>query len=125
MTNEIDENKRVLNVYSANSVFNISHCNSCCLNPLDANVKAVIHRGYSLTAPENTFPAYTLAIEKGVSYVECEMLFTSDNVPVLLHDTTIDRTSNGTGAISELTLSYVKGLDFGSWKDVKYANTNI
>ena len=94
-------------------------------NPLHANVKAVAHRGYSLEAPENTLPAYKLAKDKGFTYVECDVEWTSDNIPVLLHDGTIDRTSNGTGNIKDLTLEEVKLLDFGSWKNPTYTNTAI
>lgn len=89
-------------------------------------VKGVIHRGfnYSTTgsgtavvnnsdgAPENTLPAYKLAAQKGFKYVETDVAFTSDNVAVLLHDLSINRTSNGTGNINALTLSQVRQYDF-------------
>lgn len=94
-------------------------------NPLDAMVKGVAHRGYSAVAPENTLPAYRLAKENGFSYVECDIEWTSDNVPVLLHDSTIDRTSDGTGAIGSMTLATAKTYDYGSWKSAEYAGTQI
>ena len=94
-------------------------------NRLDAFIKAIAHRGYSTEAPENTLPSYRLAKRKGFSYVECDVQWTSDNVPVLLHDNTIDRTSNGTGNITSMTLAQVKEYDFGAWKDTKYAGTKI
>ena len=75
---------------------------------------AVNHRGYSLTAPENTLSAYKLSRRMGFAYAECDVAFTSDGVAVLLHDGTVDRTSNGTGSITSLTLAEVKALDFGS-----------
>ena len=62
---------------------------------------------------------------KGFDYVECDVSFTSDKVPVLLHDDTIDRTSNGTGYINQLTYEYVRSLDFGSWFDPIYTGTKI
>ena len=92
---------------------------------LDENIKSVAHRGYSQEAPENTLPAYKLAKQKGFSYAECDVEWTADNVPVLLHDDSIDRTSNGTGNIHSLTLEQVKQYDFGSWQDPKYAGTTI
>ena len=95
------------------------------LNPLNANVKAIAHRGYSLVAPEETEPAYRLAKQMGFSYVETDVQFTSDGVPVLCHDLTIDRTSNGTGNITDLTLAQLKTYDFGSWKSLEYAGTTI
>ncbi len=95
------------------------------VNPLDAMVRAVAHRGYSVEAPENTLPSYTLAKQKGFSYVECDISWSKDNIPVLLHDNSINRTSNGSGAIGEHTLSEIKTYDFGSWKNAKYAGTKI
>ena len=91
----------------------------------DKNVKGIAHRGYSEEAPENTIPAYTLARKKGFNYVETDVSFTSDGVAVLLHDNTIDRTSNGTGEIGSLTYNQVREYDFGSWKNQKYAGTKI
>ena len=94
-------------------------------NLLNANVKAVCHRGYSSTAPENTLPAYKLAKDKGFSYVEADIGWTSDNVPVMIHDTTVNRTSNGTGNVESFALADIKLLDFGSWKNSNYAGTRI
>lgn len=89
------------------------------------NVKAVNHRGYNTEAPENTLAAFRLSKKKGFTHVECDVSFTSDGVAVLLHDSTIDRTSNGTGAISSMTFEEVRALDFGSWKSEKYAGEQI
>lgn len=91
----------------------------------DKNVKGVNHRGYSTSAPENTIPAYILSKRMGFNYAECDVSFTSDSVPVLLHDSTIDRTSDGSGSINGLTLEEVKQYDFGSWKGEQYAGTQI
>ena len=99
-------------------------CN-CTLKDGDYNVLAINHRGYSTTAPENTIPAYILSKEKGYNYVECDVSFTSDGVAVLLHDATIDRTSDGSGSISSLTYADVMQYDFGSWKSTTYAGTKI
>ena len=88
-------------------------------------IKAVAHRGYSTEAPENTLPAFRLAKENGFDYVECDVVFTSDNVPVLLHDSSIDRTSNGEGKISSLTYEEVSQYDFGSWFSEEYAGVKI
>ena len=91
----------------------------------DREIKCIAHRGYSNTAPENTLPAYRLARELGFLYAECDVAFTKDGVAVLLHDATIDRTSNGSGALADLTFEEVRAYDFGSWKDAKYAGTQI
>jgi glycerophosphoryl diester phosphodiesterase len=91
----------------------------------DLNVKAVNHRGFSTEAPENTIPAYILSKKKGFTYVECDVSFTKDGVAVLLHDGTIDRTSDGTGSISDLNYVDAYQYDFGSWKSEAYAGTKI
>lgn len=88
-------------------------------------VKAVAHRGFSAAAPENTLPAYRLAKRRGFDYAECDVSFTSNGAAVLLHDSTVDRTSNGSGNIASLTYGEVKALDFGSWKGEEYIGTTI
>ena len=57
--------------------------------------------------------------------VECDVRFTKDDVAVLLHDSTIDRTSDGTGAISSFNYNELLDFDFGSWKSPKYKGTRI
>lgn len=91
----------------------------------DLNVKAINHRGFNPIAPENTIPAFILSKEKGFNYVECDVAFTSDSIPVLNHDDTIDRTSDGTGAVFEKTYQELYQYDFGSWKSAEYAGTKI
>lgn len=102
-------------------------------NPLNAYVKGIAHRGWEYTAPENTLPAFTLAKEKGYSYVECDINWTSDGIPVLLHDDSINRTAkNADGTeitstinILDITLAQAKTYDFGIWKGETYAGTKI
>lgn len=89
------------------------------------NIRSVNHRGYSTKAPENTLAAFRLSKKKGFSHVECDVSFTSDGYAVLLHDSTVDRTSNGTGNIADMTLEAVRALDFGSWKSEEYAGEQI
>ena len=76
------------------------------------NVLSINHRGYCFEAPENTLSAYRLSKEKGFDYVECDISFTKDGIPVLLHDDTIDRTSNGTGNIGNLTYEEASQYDY-------------
>lgn len=90
----------------------------------NCNIKSVNHRGF-YSAPENTIPAYILSKQNGYKYVECDVSFTSDNVAVLLHDATIDRTSDGSGKITEMTYSEALRYDYGSWKSEAYAGTHI
>lgn len=106
------------NQLNLNNIIETPDCN------FDDIVKSINHRGY-YTAPENTLAAFKLSKKKGFKYVECDVSFTSDGYAVLLHDSTVDRTSNGTGSISALTLAQVKALDFGSWKSEEYAGEQI
>ena len=102
----------------------VENAKSSAVEHKDYAVKSVNHRGFG-TAPENTLEAYRLSAHNGFTMIECDVSFTKDGYAVLLHDDTIDRTSNGTGNISELTLAQVKQYDFGSWKSSKYAGVKI
>jgi glycerophosphoryl diester phosphodiesterase len=83
------------------------------------------HRGDRTDAPENTIPAFTAAFAGGLEFVETDVQLTADGVPVLLHDPTVDRTTDGTGAVADLTLAQVQALDAGSWFDEDFAGTRI
>ena len=91
----------------------------------DSVILSINHRGHSALAPENTLPAFRLSRLKGFRYAEADVRFTADNVPVLLHDESINRTSNGVGKIKELTFSQVRQYDFGSWKSNDFKETKI
>lgn len=92
---------------------------------LNENIKIINHRGFNFEAPENTMPAFKLSVEKGYKYIETDISFTKDNIPVLIHDETIDRTSNGTGNVNSYTYNELLSFDFGSWFNVKYQGTKI
>lgn len=85
--------------------------------------RVVIHRGMTSVAPENSFASCEKAFEEGYRYVEVDVRFTYDNVPVLLHDETIDRVSNGTGYIKNMTFAQVYEYNFG--KREAYAGMRI
>lgn len=87
-------------------------------------VKAINHRGWH-EAPENTLVAYCESKMKGFDYVEADVRATKDGVLVLCHDSSIDRTSNGSGEISSMTLAQLRTYDFGSYKAARYAGTTI
>ena len=95
------------------------------VNELDAGVRAVAHRGYSVDAPENTLIAYKRAFEKGFRYVEVDLRLSSDGTWMCIHDSTIDRTSNGTGAVSSMTEAVLKTYDYGSYRNAAYAGEQI
>ena len=91
----------------------------------DLIMRSINHRGYSNKVPENTLPAFRMSRLKGFKYVETDVRFTSDGVPVLLHDKTIDRTSNGTGDLSSYSFKQIRLFDFGGWKAKNYSGTLI
>ena len=81
-------------------------------NPtLNDPMVSVNHRGW-YEAPENTLAAYRESYNHGFKYVECDVQFTKDGVAVLLHDDTIDRTSNGSGTLSQMTYAELLQYDF-------------
>lgn len=82
----------------------------------------VAHRGASGQAPEHTLTAYELALEQGADGLECDVRLTADHQLVCIHDRTVDRTSDGTGVVSEMSLAELAELDFGSWFDGKPAS---
>lgn len=83
------------------------------------------HRGGGATAPENTLPAISAALAAGFDYVEVDVALTADRQPVLMHDATVDRTTDGHGPLAALTLTQVQSLDAGSWFDADYAGTRV
>ena len=62
----------------------------------------VAHRGLSAEAPENTFDSFDLAISNGIEHIEFDVQLTKDNEVVIIHDDTVDRTSNGSGYVLSL-----------------------
>ncbi|OFJ50336.1 glycerophosphodiester phosphodiesterase [Mycolicibacterium grossiae] len=75
----------------------------------------VAHRGASADRPEHTVAAYDLALREGADGVECDVRLTRDGHLVCVHDRKVDRTSNGTGLVSEMTLAELRDLDYGAW----------
>jgi len=83
------------------------------------------HRGAVAHAPENTLPAFEKALALGVHGVECDILVTADGAVVLSHDGTIDRCSDGTGRVGDMTLAQLRERDFGSWFSEDFTGTQI
>ena len=75
----------------------------------------VAHRGASGERPEHTLAAYELALQEGADGVECDVRLTRDGHLVCVHDRKVDRTSNGSGLVSEMTLTQLRELDYGTW----------
>lgn len=83
------------------------------------------HRGYSARAPENTLASFELAINSGAKLIELDVHLSRDQVPVVIHDEWVDRTSNGHGRVNDLTLAELKKLDFGSLWGQDFSGTRI
>lgn len=87
--------------------------------------EACAHRGDVEKAPENTLPALRAAVEKGAAQVEFDVAFTSDGGLVLMHDATVDRTTDGTGNVGDLSFATVRTLDAGSWFDPQFKGERV
>jgi glycerophosphoryl diester phosphodiesterase len=83
------------------------------------------HRGASLLAPENTRPAFERAFENGASWIECDVQISSDEKLVIIHDDTVDRTTDGQGLVYQTSAFKLSQLDAGSWFDKAYAHASI
>ena len=85
----------------------------------------VAHRGYSGRYPENTASAFEAAIGAGADMIELDVCMTKDRVPIVIHDKTLERTTDGHGLVSELKLSKLKKLDAGSWFSPEFEGESI
>jgi glycerophosphoryl diester phosphodiesterase len=83
------------------------------------------HRGSSEARPEHTRAAYTQAIAEGVDGLECDVRLTRDGHLVCVHDASIDRTSNGHGRVSRLTLAELNRHDYASWRSGEHAEQGV
>ncbi|MDF7823287.1 glycerophosphodiester phosphodiesterase family protein [Pontiellaceae bacterium B12227] len=85
----------------------------------------IAHRGASYDAPENTLEAFQLGLDRRADAIECDVHLSSDGELMVIHDPTVDRTTNGTGRVAELTRTELGALDAGSWKETKWRNARI
>ncbi len=85
----------------------------------------IAHRGASNIAPENTLSAFMRAKELGAKWVEFDVMLAACGEVVVIHDDTLERTTNGTGNVADHPYSYLKTLDAGSWFSLEYANERI
>ena len=85
----------------------------------------VAHRGAGKLAPENTLAAFKLGASHGYTMFECDVKLSADGVPFLLHDDTLERTTNGIGIAGSMTWQDLQQLDAGSWHSTSYAGEPI
>ena len=83
------------------------------------------HRGAMKTHPENTLVAFRAAVEAGAHMIEFDVQLTKDNHMVVIHDGTVERTTNGSGKVSKLTFAEIRKLDAGSWKSPDFEGERI
>jgi glycerophosphoryl diester phosphodiesterase len=83
------------------------------------------HRGDKTHAPENTLPAFEQAIRKGADGVELDAKLTADGHVIVMHDAAVDRTTDGQGLVSTLTLEAIRKLDAGRWFDEKFSGAKV
>ena len=80
--------------------------------------QVIAHRGGPAYAPENTLTAFEKAIDQGVDWLELDVQMTQDGELVVIHDETVDRTTDGAGAVAELTLEQIRLLDAGQGQQI-------
>ena len=90
-----------------------------------ADFMVIAHRGASSYAPENTLASFDLALHMGCHHIELDVDFTSDGHIVVIHDDTVDRTTNGTGPVGSQTLTELRALDAGAWFGTQFTGEQI
>lgn len=85
----------------------------------------IAHRGAGKTAPENTLAAMRVGAQNGFTMMEYDVKLSRDGIPVLLHDDTLERTSNASGLAGDFTLAELSAWDFGAWHSSAYAGEPI
>jgi glycerophosphoryl diester phosphodiesterase len=88
-------------------------------------IAVIAHRGEHRAHPENTLPAFQAAIDAGADFFELDVRTTSDGRLVLMHDRTVDRTTNGAGAVREMTFDQIRALDAGAKFSPRFAGTKV
>jgi len=85
----------------------------------------IAHRGFSGRYPENTLRSFSEALKLPVDAIELDVRQTKDGVLVVIHDETVDRTTNGKGRVRDLTWDEIRELDAGSWKGSEFSGERI
>ncbi len=88
-------------------------------------MRNIAHRGFSGKYPENTKIAFKKAIELEADMIELDITLSKDKIPIIIHDDSLERTTNGKGKVRSSTYTELKLLDAGSWKNAKYSNEGI
>jgi glycerophosphoryl diester phosphodiesterase len=94
-------------------------------NNIYKRVVVIAHRGFSGIAPENTLVAFQKAIDIGSDMIEFDVSLSKDGIPVVIHDKTINRTTNGKGNVESFTVEELKQFDAGSWYKKEFKEEKI
>ncbi len=86
---------------------------------------AIAHRGASGTLPENTKIAFAKAVDLGADGIEFDVQLSADDIAVVIHDETLDRTTSGTGRVAETDFETIRKLDAGSWFAASFAGVEV
>ncbi len=114
-------------LYAQGSIMKYEH-KSLIKNTMDTNDNGFIviaHRGARAYYPENTMAAFRAAIDFDAEMLELDVQLSKDNIPVIFHDTKLDKKTNGSGFVSDYTLEQLQELDAGSWFDEKFKGEKI
>jgi glycerophosphoryl diester phosphodiesterase len=87
--------------------------------------RIIAHRGASAVAPENTLVALSRAADAGARSVELDVMLSADGVPIIIHDTNLKRTTNGTGPVASHSFDAISQLDAGSWFGADFAGERV
>jgi glycerophosphoryl diester phosphodiesterase len=93
--------------------------------PEPARPLVIAHRGASAEAPENTIAAFELALAQGADGIELDVHLSSDEQPVVIHDFTLERTTDGDGSVSQRSVRELKRLDAGAWHDRRFRGQRV
>lgn len=89
------------------------------------NLEIIAHRGFSSIAPENTLAAFELAIARKANSIEFDIQLSADSVPVIFHDSTLDRITGVSGKVREQNLSQLQTLNAGKWFSDEFSDEKI
>ncbi|MES2218466.1 MAG: glycerophosphoryl diester phosphodiesterase [Pseudomonadota bacterium] len=95
------------------------------ISPIKFVPPLIAHRGASSIAPENTLAAFLLAKQQGATWVEFDVMLTADGEAVVIHDESLERTTNGIGDVDKIIYSQLAKLDAGSWFNPAFADERV
>lgn len=95
------------------------------MSAADPRPVVIAHRGASADAPENTIAAFELALEQGADGIELDVHLSADGQPVVIHDFTLERTTDGAGPVGGHRVRELKRLDAGGWRDRRFRGQRV